>query len=297
MSVFFDISLQQVHDERTQIGQLISMPQNLQPYLEGAAVPHDSDSFGQTRSTLSSQELAALAQRAIAALAQDRGSPAPLNLSRAVSDLSESAIQSDGAIFAEEIANLRRSGLTSQQLVQSVIPDTARLLGEHWIDDKLTFSEVTIGARRLQSAVYEAMRISPVAAPNLKLQAQAAMIIPIGEQHMIGASVASHAFEQRGVRMRLIVGLEEEALARMLRLSGFAFAGFSVSSNKSVDLTLSLVEKLRSTYDLEIPLVIGGSAVAAVHQSPGIVAKSLVSSDPDAILDATGIRALKAPGK
>lgn len=253
--------------------------------------------LARTRTALNRVDLATLAERAIAALAQEREGAKIHDPHRMVTALSEVCVLSDENDFNRKIAQLRAEGLTSSDLVQQVIPDTARLLGEHWLDDRLTFAEVTIGARRLQHAVYEAMRITPVAAPNLVLQAQGAMIVPVGEDHMIGASVACHAFEQRGVRMRLIVGLEEEPLAKMLRLSGFAFVGFSVSSEKSVDLTLSLVEKLSTAHDIQVPMVIGGSASDALHLSPGIADASLVSSDPDAVIDAMNIRALAAPGK
>ena len=45
------------------------------------------------------------------------------------------------------------SGISSADIAEDYVPLAARKLGEAWVDDTLSFSQVTIGAARLQEIV------------------------------------------------------------------------------------------------------------------------------------------------
>ena len=241
--------------------------------------------------------IALLARRAIADLARGGGAARVADLDATVATLSEAAILPDPAPFAQAVDRLIRQGIGTDTLIDIVLPETARRLGQHWCDDRLSFLDVTVGSARVQDALVAATRRARPAGPPPPDQPQAAIIVPLGEDHRIGAIAACHAFERRGVRMRLIVGQPEDALAETLREDGFVFAGFSVSSAKAMDLTTSLVENLRRKHEIELPMVLGGPASSGAPSDLAETNDVLVTSDPGAVIEALGIRAVAAPGK
>ena len=94
----------------------------------------------------------------------------------------------DASAACDELRGYR---LSPDALIDLYVPAAARTLGERWVNDEINFAEVTVGTMRLQAVLDCASRLC---SPDGHLRSDAMhilMVVPQGEQHFLGASVAA----------------------------------------------------------------------------------------------------------
>ncbi|MEM1364689.1 MAG: cobalamin B12-binding domain-containing protein [Pseudomonadota bacterium] len=161
------------------------------------------------------------------------------------------------------LCSLGGSDCSFQNFVHMVISPVARELGEAWVDDRLSFADVTIGVARLQTAVQNFNATVP-GHDSLKPFAGRVFMASLSDtQHTLGASVAARAFSDAGWD---VVQLENpdlnEAALSFLRFNQTDMIALGVGTTQRSDEAAQAVKRLREVAP-SAQIYLAGPAVAA----------------------------------
>lgn len=143
------------------------------------------------------------------------------------------------------IEDRRAEGMTRAGVYLGYVGAAARMLGEGWDADQLSFVEVTAGTGHLY-AVMRALRAEmPVslAAPTARRSALFATVP--GEDHGIGITVAANVFREAGWKIDLQTDTEQDALVAHVERTEPGIIGLSLSTERRMDALVRLVVALR----------------------------------------------------
>lgn len=183
-----------------------------------------------------------------------------------IDELSDALCHADDQQVTEVLAGLVANGVTSRDLCEVYAPAIARQLGEGWVDDRLSFAEVTVGAARLQRILRSYGNQIGAKGAAIPLGHSALIVIPEGENHSIGAFVAAHELRRLGVWVHMSIGPSETELVSVIQSGGFDFVGFTAGSRRSIAPLAALVAALRNEVRQLPPLVVGGHAMVLEPQ-------------------------------
>lgn len=200
--------------------------------------------------------------RAPANSADRHSLPASRHIDTLTKRLFSACIQGDPTSFASALSEVQSSGQLDDVLAYEMIPSVARQLGTAWVDDTISFADVTVGCARLQSALRQLPDNPPTdAVPYNGLRRRCLVAVPKGAQHTLGALVLAKQLRQ--VRQHVVVELEAErsTLSRLADQQDFDVVLISVSSGECPNATGGLVQACREHWRAS-KIAIGGSMVA-----------------------------------
>ncbi len=181
-----------------------------------------------------------------------------------------------------EVAAMRRAGIPDQDIVDHFIPAAARLLGEGWESDAVSFAAVTIGTARLQSMLRDLAADLPhtsgVDRPEV------ALVVRETEYHTLGAVVTANQLRRKGVAVRLVLGRSDPEILRFMQERSFDAILISAAASERIESVRNLISKLRLSDPKAPPICIGGSILLlgpSIHQLTGA---DHVASDVDTAL-------------
>ncbi|URF46672.1 cobalamin B12-binding domain-containing protein [Dinoroseobacter shibae] len=245
----------------------MSTPDNLQdpidtPGRTGAGVEdlHHSHGSGLPGSNihLSPGEVERLAAKALQVLAETpEGARQDAPLAQLFA-LTEAYIAFDEVARHEILARIMKRGVTANDVIEAVVPATARYMGELWSTDKLSFADVTIGTARLQETVRN-IGTRRIETRDTDAEGPAIMlIVPRIEQHTLGVFVVAEQFRRLGVRVHMTLGNNQAEILRLVHLNNFALVGVTASCRRTLASVRDLVKTIRTGVPRITPIVIGG---------------------------------------
>ncbi len=164
----------------------------------------------------------------------------------------------------DAIAEMLAGGIRREAIVDYFIPAVAERLGEGWLDDTTSFAEVTIAGARLQGVLHriaprwdEAER-SSVDAPAILL------IVPEGETHTLGSTVLVGQLRRKGLSVHFILAPTREELAQRMSKTTFNAVFVSVTCDEILERSRVLIDTVRASSDLFVPVVIGGPTLSTL---------------------------------
>ncbi len=166
---------------------------------------------------------------------------------RGIADLADALLDSDSDAGLDYVLDLKRKGIPRDTVYLGYISGAARLLGERWVNDDITFTDVTIAAGHLY-VIMRALRpnfISDVA--DVKKGARALFSPTPGEDHTLGIMMAADMFRERGWQIDLKTGLDHDALVEAASVGGYPIIGLSAGSAKMIVPLTRLIASLRVT--------------------------------------------------
>ena len=208
---------------------------------------------------LSVKELAslALAELAISGKAQKLSDPTYT----AAEALAEALFNRDDTAYQNLIVELISSGFTSKDLIDQVIPNVARLLGEEWLEDIRSFADVTIGTSRLQQSVRTIGARLEQDGLNVPSGHRALLILPASEQHSLGAFIVANQLRRRGVWVQMLLDCSTSKIGAAIENQQYSMVGLSLNTQHALDDAPAVVKKVR-TADPTVPIILGGSVLA-----------------------------------
>jgi methanogenic corrinoid protein MtbC1 len=184
--------------------------------------------------------------------------------------LCKSLMEQNGK-YGTIVQEMLETGISIKEVFEVYIPDVARLLGDYWVNNKLSFVEVTLATSRLQSLAREFERLYIGSINSGTLGPEILLITPKGEQHTFGAQMASRKFKRLGASPYLSINHGKSEIKKILNKQNFKLVGLSVSDYKLCDRQSELSSIIAMIKKLKIPIVAGGSLV----QSSGEFLKNL----------------------
>jgi len=172
--------------------------------------------------------------------------------------LEVAACQQGREACLELVNEIRDTGVSREEIADFYVPELSRRLGDRWCEDSLSFAEVTIGVSRLQSLLRD---LGPEWRSDChagKDGATALIIVAVDNYHTLGAMLLAGRLRRRGLSVRLAVGVDADEVANIIRHARFSAVMFSVCIGESLEKARVLVEKIRETGEVGLPVIVGG---------------------------------------
>ena len=185
---------------------------------------------------------------------------------------------------------LLKKGISIIDLFETYFPEAAKLLGEDWLEDRLTFAQVTIAMAKLQSLTryYESSYCTELSY-NIN-QPEILLIVPIGETHTFGAQMAYRKFKRLGTSPYLAIGYNPKELKDLITTHKFGLIGMSVGDCVNKKNCINLLKDLRSITKDTTPIILGGSVIESNKSFSKELEVDFVSNNPIQSLDHFQIR-------
>lgn len=172
-----------------------------------------------------------------------------------IEQLCRALIAEDADAGAAFIRDLRADGASPEEVYLSYLAGAARMLGEWWVEDRVSFSEVTIGTSRMYG-IMRAMR--HLFMPAASMRRRSAVFAPVpGETHTLGVRMAADLFRKEGWDIDLKIARTHDELLREIGTSPAMVIGLSTGGEHSIDALARLVVALRIINPAALILVSG----------------------------------------
>jgi len=235
-----------------------------------------------------------LAVQALALLASGHSEKGSDSLSERVDELLEAVIHEDGMRRHSVVSRLISSGVQPEDVVDRYVPLTASKLGSLWIQDKLSFTEVTIGAGRLQEMVRSLGKRAHQPGATIPLGHSILMVVPMQEDHMLGSFIAASQFRRMGMWVHIAIGQQTEELISTINSQPYEMLGFSAAGRRTIEPLKALIKRIRKECDATPSIVIGGQISNLDIDVCALTGADYVTSNPREALELCGLLELVA---
>lgn len=180
---------------------------------------------------------------------------------------------------------LEQRGVNDETIVLELFPKAARLLGDMWLNDECSFSEVTIGLSSLERILMRYRLANEVSHENDDTSRTTLLVEAPGEQHVFGILIVRDLFRRAGWRVSTTPGANRKDILRTVREKWFTTLGLSVSCVDHLGSCANLVEEIRNqSRNPHILIAIGGNAISTAPEgAPGIEADFVSTNGRDAV--------------
>ena len=177
--------------------------------------------------------------------------------------LTDLALARDDGGLIDRIAQMTLGGVAAEAMFVDLLTPVARRLGELWDADLCNFTEVTIGIMRLQQALRGLIPEFQDAAVAQSVRGQAgyrALLVPTpGEQHSFGLVMVAEYFRRAGWGVSGGAALSSVDLLKQVRAQHYAVIGFSVGSERQLDVLAACIRQVRRvSLNPAIGVLVGG---------------------------------------
>lgn len=166
-------------------------------------------------------------------------------------------VSDDAKAGAAIISGLRADGVMPEDIYLKQLAAAARMLGDMWVNDEMTFSQVTVGTGRM-FAIMRSMR--HLFEPTIPVQDKTAIFASVpGEDHTLGVHMAADMFRKDGWEISLKVGMDHDQLVTEIQQAPSGIVGLSISGEHSIEALSRLVVALHIACPHAILLVSGSN--------------------------------------
>lgn len=187
--------------------------------------------------------------------------------------LARSLVKDDLDKALQLAVSIHEKGLRVEEVYMGLLAAAARKLGDWWDNDQISLVDVTIGTSQIFGIMRE---FDKIARPAVSVSEKSALFIAApDETHTIGVNMAANLFEREGWQIRLLVGLDHEAVISRVARDKHPIIGISSGGQHSLADLARLILAIR----IERPhafLLVSGNVVNQYHEQ-------LEAMMPDAI--------------
>ncbi len=179
---------------------------------------------------------------------------------------------------------LRGLRVNDDDLIDRCIGEAAAILGENWLDDTLSFAEVSIGASNLMGLCRE---IS-TSLSNLKPSRNSQTILlatVLREDHLIGPTLLAQKLRRNGHSVRVMNNSSPGEIARYIHRGKFDCLMLSAASYGSLENAEQAIRLIRRGPCAHVPVVLGGAALEFCGDAASSIGADLVTNDAHMALD------------
>lgn len=203
--------------------------------------------------------------------------------------LAEGVVTQDEALIDRTLAEFRRGCISPSAMADLYVPAAARMLGTQWSCDTMSFAEVTIATARLQAMVRAICTRWGTDFPTTAGRKSVLMVVPQGEDHTLGAVVATGQMRRMGLSVCLRLRPAPGEVAELLRTRNFDAAMISMAQVDRFEGCRKLVGVMRKHGTPGLPVVVGGAIVQSGKDMLALTGADLVSGDAAEALGFCGL--------
>ncbi len=154
--------------------------------------------------------------------------------------------------------------LTLEALCLDLLQPAAAQLGEMWMEDTVSFTDVTIAMMRLHDGLNAVTGLVRDSVPEARRRHRILLAPAPGDDHRFGLAIVAALFEQAGWAVSTAHQESVDALCHMLRQDWFGVLGFSVSAEAHVPpLARALPRLRRASRNASLAIMVGGPVFTA----------------------------------
>ena len=159
-----------------------------------------------------------------------------------VEDLCMALLSNEGNSSVEEMISNLAKDTTTEVIYLKYLAAAARMLGDWWTEDRVSFANVTVATGR----IFELLRNDTIPThPSSDKQDLTVVFASVpGEQHTLGIRMAADLFRDDGWEIALKIGLSEEELVGEIKKLPRCIVGLSIGGRYCIDRLAGLVEAL-----------------------------------------------------
>lgn len=180
-----------------------------------------------------------------------------------VASLAALAVAQDVAGAMRQAEVRLRAGTPLESLLLDWIAAAARLLGDQWLSDERSFSEVTLGLGTLHRML---ATLRHRLGPPLSHRGVVVLLTAPGEQHTLAIHVLGDLLQHVGWEAIVKPNLGEDELLTIVATEPVTMVGISVSSADLVEPLDRLVARAREvSLNRELAVMLGGAVDLSSH--------------------------------
>jgi methanogenic corrinoid protein MtbC1 len=195
------------------------------------------------------------------------------------------------------LARVRQDGISVNDIVDVILPEVARNAGQRWMDDEISFADVTIVTARLQETVRALGRLHRGGDPGLiggaakpaRAQPKVLLIIPRPEEHTFGTFVVADQIRREGCAVDIAMDLHPRQIAEMVRKTRYHMVGITASGRRTLATARELVEIIKASVTRVTPIVLGGTVVGGGRDLKAMTGVDHIVTDGPSALRACGL--------
>jgi len=171
-----------------------------------------------------------------------------------------SALMEHGAAVACTHADAMRSrGMRLETLLLDVLAPTARRLGDLWMEDACTFTDVTAGLGGLHEVLHAVELSRRTATVPVVSERRILLTTCPGEQHTFGLAVVAVFFRQAGWHVQREWAVPNASLVQTVKRGWFDVVGLSASCEDRLDALAQTIRMVRhQSCNPEVRVLVGG---------------------------------------
>lgn len=177
------------------------------------------------------------------------------------------------------LAEFKRQRVTVPLLADVYIPEAARQLGDRWMDDTISFTDVSLGVSRLQVILREIGGAWAADAGRTRDGGSVLLAVPQGEQHMLGPMLAMGQLRRMGVSVCLRIAPTVAELRKLMQERSFDGAFVSLSTRNQLAEARVLVHSIRSAAPSRLPVIVGGAVLSLGCDAQSATGADLATCD------------------
>jgi methanogenic corrinoid protein MtbC1 len=195
-------------------------------------------------------------------------------------------ITRDGPQKTEQyIAELLNLGMGVDSIVLELIPRIARKLGDQWVSDSLSFTEVTIATGRLQKLIYSLDHLFQETRTNESTTHSILVTAAPGSHHTLGPLILSNYFTWAGWNVLNESTPSERYIETTIASKSLTAIAVSVADYDQLDQLPKLIQVIRSkSLNPAIIVLTGGSLYNSDALSFGHIKADIKSNTPEEAL-------------
>lgn len=206
--------------------------------------------------------------------------PSPVEVERMCNAL----LSDDPSAAARIVRRAREEGAPLATVYLGHLAEAARLLGQRWEEDRVSFLAMSVAAGR----IFDIMRdlrldIGAPRAGSASLERLALFATVPGERHTLGITMAADLFRSRGWRIDLRTDLGHEELIDGARGMPYRVIGLSAGHPGMIPALARLVVALRITHP-QSRIVLSGQIVSLEPDVNLLIGADDVAADSEAAM-------------
>lgn len=175
-----------------------------------------------------------------------------------VEELVQLLIDHDSTVASAYVAAFTARGTRPDAVYLQLLAPAARRLGEMWVADECSFTQVTIGLSSLHVVLHETSLRVPQESSNIVLDHRALLVPAPGEQHTFGIIMVSELLRRAGWDVSAFPTASSE-LRALVRNESFALVGFSLSCDLFLDDLAAEIRAVRqASRNRSMVVMVGG---------------------------------------
>jgi MerR family transcriptional regulator, light-induced transcriptional regulator len=165
--------------------------------------------------------------------------------------------------FVEKVC---ADGLSLEVVLLELIAPAARVLGEQWLDDTRSFTEVTVGLGTLQQLVHV---LGPSFAPGVQHRGFIVLLAPQAEQHTLGIYLLGEFLRRAGWGVQVAPSMSDTELLDLVRSEHVEMVGISVSNTDLLAHVAKLIAAVKkASTNPDVAVLLGGPLPELVDYAP-----------------------------